>query len=177
MKRYDDDDIVTFYFVINDNGVKQQIQGWTDDRDLAKAYMDFHRCKNFRMRSITKKYIEILKILEENNNDEIKVVNLTVADDSKKKRRAKIVAAPLTDTESQFVNEECASFMSSTINYSIIDSALPYMHKKYQKIFRDVLLIDAIDKAIHNRHPKSIESIQLDEMRILLRSFPDNFGE
>ena len=42
MKRYEEDDVMTCYFVVDDRGDCKTIRGWTDDKEYAKLYMDFH---------------------------------------------------------------------------------------------------------------------------------------
>lgn len=175
MAKYDDEDQVTYYFVINDDGKHRQVQGWTDDKDLAKFYMSFHNCKNFTLKSLTKTFSEMACILDENNQDEIQIKNIMTRD-PKHHNRGIYVQVPLTQTEKLFIDAEVNSLMSSTVNYSFIESALPYLKKKYQDALKQILLTDAIGFAIHNKRSVFIESTQFDQMMILLYSFRSNFG-
>lgn len=178
MAKYDEGDLATYYFVVNDDGNNKQIQGWTDNKALARYYMEFHNCKRFRLTSLTKPIEEIAKILEENNNDEIQIRNVLVRNPKGKKgKNAKYIQIPVTGTESAFINEESAMFLASTQNYSYLDSAIPYLKKKYRDAIEAVFLSDVIKKVIHNQNPRSITEIELDQLSVLLKLFPDNFGK
>ena len=175
MAKYDNGDLATYYFVINDDGKNQMVQGWTDDKDMVKFYMDFHNCKHFKLRVLTKPFDEIAKILDENANDEIQIRNITVRHPSKR-HRVKYVAVPMTKTEFTFIEEECKSLMSGMVNYSFIDSALPYLKKKYKDDLKMTLLIESIGVTIHGKRSLIIEDIQFDQMMVFILSFHDNFG-
>ena len=173
--KYDSGDMVTYYFIINDDGRNSAIQGWTDDKKLAKFYLKFHNCKRFSMKSLTKTIEEISAILDENNNDEIKIINITVRD-HKNHNRVKYLSVPMTNTEFMFVNEECKSLMASVVNYAFIESAIPYLKNSYKKDLKMILLIDSIDSNIHGKTSAIIKEMAFDQLMILLQSFPDNFG-
>lgn len=177
MGKYEDDDIVTYYFVINDDGENRMIQGWTDNKDLAKFYMMFHKCKNFKLKALTKTFYEITKILEENNNDEIEIHNITTRDPKKKnKNGTKEISVPMTRTEVMYITEECRGLVASMVNYSFIDSAMPYLKKKYQDVLKGIMLADAIKASVHNNRSNLIENMQFDHLELLIHSFPGNFG-
>ena len=76
MAKYQPGDIVTYYFIIKEFDGNKIIQGWTDNKELAKFYMDFHKCKKFKIKTITDSIEEINKIREENWNDEIKLFHI-----------------------------------------------------------------------------------------------------
>lgn len=173
--KYDSGDIVTYYFIINDDGKNKMVQGWTDNKKLAKFYLEFHNCKRFSMKILTKTIEEIAILLEENNNDEIKVMNITIRD-SKNHDRVKYASVPMTNTEFMFINEECKSLMASVVNYAFIESAIPYLKNSYMKDLKMILLLDSIDSTIHGKTSAIIKEMKFDQMMVLLQSFPDNFG-
>lgn len=177
MAKYELDDVVTYYFVIVQDGHNARVQGWTDRKELAKAYMEFHKCKDFKLKNMTDTMEEITKILEENTHDEIKIYNLRTKDPEKKKGKVtKRIQVPATETEMMYVREEINSMFSSVIDYSYLNSALPYFKSKYQKLFNKLLIKDAIASALHQRQSVVLQQVEYDELAILYKSFNDKFG-
>ena len=175
-KRYEPDDVATFYFIINEFNNHKEIQGWTDSMDLAKIYMDFHKCKNFHLKKMTSTIEEINNIIEENLHDEISIYNISIKDRNKKYGKVVDINIPATVTEINFLNEESSTYMASQINYSSLNAVIPFLKDKYQKAMSDILLIDVINSVIHNKTSHITNCIEFDHLMILYRSFPDNFG-
>lgn len=174
-KKYEHGDIATFYFVVISDKEKR-IQGWTDDKDLAKYYMDFHKCKRFILKEITRPIDEINKILEENLHDEIVICNIVVKSKEKKKG-FDVIPIPATNTEILFINEEVNGFMTSYIDYGYLNQVIPYLDKEYQRALRDIFLSDIIKQVIHSKKSNIAMNIQYDQLSILFRSFPEYFGK
>lgn len=179
MAKYEPGDIVTYYFIVYDNGDRKNIQAWTDIKDLAKFYMEFHSCKHFILKSITKRIEEIAKILEENRNDEIRICNLMVKNSGKRKKgeETKLICVPLTQTESMLIQEECSSFMASAVRYSYLNSAIPYLKSKYRQGLNDIFLSDIINATCNTRSTKIIELLEMDQLIILFKMLPHTFGK
>ena len=174
MKHYDEDDEVTFYFVIYENDGSPIIQGWTDDKELAKSYLDFHSSKKLKMKSIKGDYRNtIVPILNESANDEIQLVNIFI---HKKDYGSKQVTVPMTMTESMFINSEETSFFSSRIDYTTLNIMVPFLKNKYQRILKHIHLMDIINQTIHSKESEFTMNTRLDQLMILVRSFPDYFG-
>ena len=173
-EKYQDDDLVTYYFVINDDGRNKMIQAWSDDKKMVKFYMEFHNCKRFYMKELTKTFDEITKILDENNNDEIKIFNLTTRS-KKHPHRVEYVPVPMTASEFSFIDSECKSYLSSMVNYSFISSALPYIKERYKHDLKMTMLIDIIDSVVHAKHSKLVEEIQFDQLIAFLYLYNQNF--
>lgn len=177
--RYDDDDNVTFYFVvkIDKSNKSSVIQGWTDKKAIAEYYMQFHKCPLFKMKTMTDKFSSLITILEENNNDEIELFNVLIRNPKGKPgKEFKYVSVPMTKTEYMFVNEESQDFMASAINYSFLDSAIPYLKPKYRRGVEQCLLSDVIRSTIHNKTSDIITEVGMDNIQILLQLFRENFG-
>ena len=81
MKRYEEDDNMTCYFIIDERN--NIIRGWTDNKEYAKLYLDFHKCKYYKIKKITNTFREVLKIIEENSNDEISIYNINTRSNKK----------------------------------------------------------------------------------------------
>lgn len=179
MAKYEPGDIATFYFIINEiDSDDKIIQGYTDNKDLAKYYMEFHKCKKFTLKSMTKTIEDISVILEENRNDEIKIYNITIRDPKHKDgRNTKMISIPATDTEMRFLNEETKTYFSSHICYTLLNEAKPFMKRKYQEALDTILLQKVIDVNINAKPPaKILINSELDQLMLLFRSFSDNFG-
>lgn len=179
MKKYQPGDMATFYFVIKETDNNKIIQGWTDNKDMAKFYMDFHKCKNFKIKTVTKNIDDIIKIIEENWNDEINTFNIITRNRNKRKNDDDIITIciPATETECRFIREEANTFMASRINYGLINDAIPYLKNKYQNILQSIFLTDIIRKVVYSQNVKFAQSINFDDLMILFESFPENFGE
>ena len=180
MAQYEPGDIVTYYFIImNDNGNKR-IQAWTNRKELAKFYYEFHNCKNFSIKKITKTIEDMRRILEENANDEIMIANINIKNherSGKKDPETVMISIPATRTEMTFINEETSSFMLSQVRYSYLDSAIPYLKNKYQKALNDIFLPAVIKKVCYNKESAITQSLYMDHLMVLYRSFPDMFGK
>lgn len=177
MKKYDLEDHVTFYFIILDDGRNSIVKAWTDQKEYAKAYLEFHKCKNFHLKVVNNTFREILPFINENTNDEIGLVHMIVRNPKPKKgAMTKIIMVPLTTTENTFVNEEVNTFLASRINYTYAFEAMPYLKKKYQKALEDIFFKDVVHHVTGDLSSPFVESVELDELLILFRSFPDWFG-
>lgn len=180
MSRYEHGDIATYYFIIMEGIGETIIRGWTDNKSLAKFYMDFHKSDNLIMKSMTKSIDDIYKILEENVHDEIKILNITTKNIERRKRKdpeSVKISIPATETERDFISTETSNFFASHIRYSYLNSALPYLKNKYQEALKDIFLFDVINQVCNNRCTGAVQHIECDELMVLYHSFPEMFGK
>lgn len=173
MTKYEEGDIITCYFVVEENDTTPIIRGWSDDKDFVKAYMDLHKCKRFRMKKMTAVSSEIIGVLEENWNDEIGLYYVQTKD---KHGELKDVVVPLTSTEKMLISSEVTDMLSSRVNYGYINDAMYYLKNKYQKALKQILLKPVIDAVVYSKNAKFIQDIGMDELNVLLYSMPDKFG-
>lgn len=177
MKRYDEDDVMTCYFVVYDDDGTKYIRAWSDDKDLIQMYLDFHKCKKYRMKKITDTFREIVKVIEENFNDEVGMFNLSTRNKGgKKSEPTKTIVVPMTDTESMMVNEETNTYLASRINYGYINEVFSYLKPKYQKALKMIFLEDVMKKVVYEKSGRFVSNIELDELLVLYKSLPDQFG-
>lgn len=181
MPAYESNEIVTFYFIIINNKGDKRIQAWTDNKEYAKIYLEFHNSKNLSIKKLTKPLKEMRKILEENANDKIQIApRITIKNRDKKNKHDedfKTVAIPITRTELTFINEEVATFMMTTVGYSQISEMMPLLKNKYQKALHDIFLDHVIRKVIYQQNNNIVQSIKLDELLVLFKSFPYTFDK
>ena len=173
MKRYDADDIITMYFVISDKYDDNRVKAWSDEKEYCKVYMEFHNCKSYHMKSMNGRVDDLCKIIEENNFEELGIYNLTTKDS---KGNKKFINVPLTITEYNFINSECNDWFISRIDYNLLYSAVDFLKDKYRKGLKRIALYDVMEKVLSKRQNQFTSSVELDELRILLRSFPSEFG-
>lgn len=178
MTTYDPNEECTFYFVIYNDSETKRIQAWTDVKDYAKFYIDFHQCPMHKLKTMTAQYKSIMPILNENLYDEISLVNLEVRNDKhhKKGHETKMITVPLTRTEGMLINDEAVSFMASRIDYSYIESTFYYLKNKYQRTLKDVYLYDVMNKVIHEKESLFTNTVQMDQLMIMFRSLSEHFG-
>lgn len=175
MKVYTTDDQVTFYFIISEHSSGNQVKAWTDNKILAEFYMEFHSCKRHRLKTVKKKFRDIVPILNENTNDEIEIVNLVTKSDNKKDDGYKIIQVPATTTEMSIIRDSQSTSCSTIVNYSNINKFITLFKKKYQKAFNDIGLTDVIKQELYSKSSKFTENIQLDGLRLLFRLFKEDF--
>ena len=182
MKKYDGDDEMTMYFIIRrKKELKQKlgdgvIAGYTDNRSLAEAYIEFHNCSAFKIKAMTGKFDNICKILEENPFDEIEICNISTRDPDNR-HNAIYLSIPMTRSEQTLVNSERISLMSSRVNYRVLDSSMEFLKDKYQKALSILHLKDAIRQAQQESQKSNfISSIDIDDLVVFFRSCPDDFG-
>ena len=180
MAKYQPGDIVTYYFIIKELEGKKIIQGWTDSKDLANFYMDFHKSKNLALKKMRASIEEIMKILEENIHDEIQLTHIITRNRNKSKKNPSditTICIPATETECRFIREEANTFMMSRINYGLINEAIPFMKKKYQNVLESIFLTDIVSKVVYSKNVKFAQMIEYDALMILFISFPEIFGK
>ena len=173
MRAYERGDMVTMYVIIHH--VDKQgsiIKAWTDDKDLAKIYMEFHQCKDFKLKRITRPIDQLMELINENNHDEISIINLT----TRIRNKQKTISVPLTDTERMFIQEEINTFFSSMINYSYLYETIPYLKNKYQRALQQLFLNDILKHVIANKPSAIAKHLEMDELKVLYRSFENSFG-
>lgn len=175
MKSYTTDDQVTFYFIISEHSSSNEVKAWTDNKTLAEFYMEFHNCKRYRLRTVKKRYKEVVPILNENHNDEIEVVNLVTKSDNKKDDGYKIIQIPATTAEMSHIRDAQSTSCSTLIDYSNINKFITLFKKKYQKAFGDIGLTDTIKHEIYNKSTEFTDNLQLDGLRLLFRLFKEDF--
>lgn len=179
MAKYEKGDIVTYWFIVceTESG-SRHIQGWSDNKTIVKAYMEFHSCPDFTVKCKTGSIERMIEIVNHNANDEIQIVNIATRDPEAKKGRnkLKLIAIPMTGTEKMFIDDDTANFLNSAIQYSYINSALPYLKDEYQKVLDSILLTDIIQKVVHHRTSKRISYLDIDQLLLLLRIPDSHFG-
>lgn len=177
MAKYDEDDIATFYFIVMlSDDDENRIIAWSDKKEMAEVYMEFHSCKKLKLKKKTDYLYRITEILNENIHDEINIYNINIGD-PKKKGRVKSIQIPATETEFRFINEETNTFLASRVCYSYINEAFPYLKGKYQKALNNLFLRDVMGKVLHERNSKFIEEVQFDQLSVLYKCFSDRFGK
>lgn len=174
MKRYEEDDVMTCYFVVDDRGDCKTIRGWTDDKEYAKLYMDFHKCKSYKLKKMTDTFREVVKVIEENANDEITIYNMNTKN---AKGKSKAITVPLTETEHTLINEEANTFISSRVNYGYINEAYYYLKGKYRKGLKMILLEDIMKNVVYSKNTKLVLSLEIDDLMVLFHSLSDQFGD
>ncbi len=179
MRKYEVDERVTFYFVIFDDGDNNRIQAWSDNKDYAKMYMNFHQCKNYKLKAVTKRFDDMVTILNENYHDEIELCNIRIknVENHKKGHESRMVMVPLTSTEHMLVDDESVCFMASRVDYQYINGAFHYLKDKYQRVLKDIFLYDVMNKVIYEKQSKFTNNVETDDLMVLFRSFPDHFGK
>lgn len=178
MRRYVVDDVIPFYFIISSNrkNDNKAIAAWTDDKQLAKFYMDFHNCKYLRLKVISDKPVSYIGgIIDECIHDEIGIYNIKVRSGNRREEM-KTISIPATESEMMFVNADSQSYFASYVDYGYLNKVIPYLKDKWQGVLEDVLLNDVIKSVIHNKQSKYLQHIELDQLALLCKSFIDNFG-
>ena len=177
MVEYSNDDVATYYFVVNEiSDTNKVIQAWTDNKYLAKSYMKFHNCSKFTLKKISQRVGDIKRSIEDEEYHLELGISQIYTRSEKDPSKGKWISVPVTGSEMYFINDESNTFFSSRIPYSYIEDVICHLKYKYQKALDDILLSSVIRKVIYQRGDKYIDNIELDGLMILLRSFPDNFG-
>ena len=178
---YEKDDLVTFYFVIVKDKIHEpRVQAVTDNKDILDFYLEFHKCKNFKVNKVHDYYKNIIPLLDECCHDNIDLYNVyTKSDNPKPGKEYKRIVIPMTETEMRMVNEEETAFIASLISYNYMNQMIPFLKNKYQRAIKDIRLSDVIDTVLCKTSKPSyfIQSIRLDELRILLKLYPNQFGK
>lgn len=180
MSVYEKDDILTIHFILKKQDGETIIQAWSEDKDLVKCYMEFHNCKKFSIKKVTRDAHSMYQLMEENLHDKIDLVNITTRD-QKHKNCTKSITVPMTTTELELLNSETNTFMSSIINYSLINDALPYFKHKYRKVFDALGLSSIINRVLftksnaYSKYDTKSLDIDFDQLILFYRLYPENF--
>lgn len=180
MAKYESGDIATYYFIVKDDKEEDLkfIRAWTDKKLLAEYYMEFHNCPSYSLKKITKTIDEIQEITEENTEDQIKIANVITRKREGKRAGKDIetIQIPVTETELRFIASECNTMAAGLVGYSYLNASVPFLKKKYQKALATLLLPSLIMASCHNQRDKYVQQIELDELMILFKGFPHDFG-
>ena len=150
------------------------IKAWTDKKKLATFYMEFHNCPRYILKTITKRIEDIVAITEENLHDEINIVNIYTRKNDK--GDGKLITIPATELEATIIREEANTFFQTKIDYSLLNEASGFLKEKYQRAFNKIFLTSIIRYVIHNKHDEVVQQINLDQLLVLIKSFPEDFN-
>ena len=171
-----DEDEVTFYLIVSSLGGDRLIKAWTSDKKLAKMYLEFHACPDFHLKQITDSQTQMKMLSDENFHDDILIANIKTRDRKKDYPDMCLVSVPLTNSELTLINGEADTFFGTKVSYHLLSEAVPYLKTKYRKALNQLLLGSVMNFVVHNRADKIISQIYLDELLILFRFFPTEFG-
>lgn len=181
MKDYDPDDQVTFWFVIvrYKDGKNQMVKAWSDNKDLVDFYLQFHNSPNYSVRKVSDRYEKVLKIINGDcRNDEIQIGHLITRNRTGKRSSdpTQLVSVPVTEPEMMHLNDMKNTTCSSIVDYSALHDIMPRLKGKYRSALVILGLEDLIRKEIHNASNKFADGIFMDDVMLLLKFFPEEFG-
>lgn len=179
MAKYETGDIVTFWFVIyHDPRHGKRIQAFSDNKNLVKFYMEFHKCEQFSLKSLTGTIDSMIGIMNDNTLDELEIASVYTRDPNAKKGRnkMKLIQVPMTQNEMAFVKEDSVDFLSSQINYSYLAEVIPYLKEKYQRALDDILLTDIIQSVVHQKRSRKLELVDIDQISLMPKLPNSHFG-
>lgn len=177
MKPYERGDIVTYYFVIMTDGDKRIINAWTDDKQLAKFYMEFHKCPKFTLKPVTKAAEEFVDVINDNALDEIKIHRIKIRNpDGSKKKPLKYVEVPMTENERGLIRTNSTDLMGFQVNYSLLNEMMPYLKGFYRKGLEMIMLPEAIKISCYSKSGRMWSQCELDELLLFYTSNPEVFG-
>ena len=138
------------------------VVAWSQNKDLAKFYMKFHKCKYMKLKTITDypKYIHE-HIINNNINCEIQLAPLP-SKKYNKNTNSEYFIVPVTELELTDLNEFSGLFCEGLIDYKIIHSYYPYLKKKYRKAI-DLILLPLIIQDVLFTSYKTFSSENYDE--------------
>jgi hypothetical protein len=188
MTSYDVDDMVKYYFICDKTG-SMEIRGsrkrgsviaWSDDANLIKAYITFHKCSNHYIRTVEDRFQDIIKILNDAEiyHKQLAIVNLTTRNRSGKHRDdlTEIIQLPLTNQEEEFISDIIADSYGSLINYLMIDDFYKKLKPRYRAALKSIGLIDMMNSSMRNVKSEFANSIIMDELMILIMEHRSSFG-
>lgn len=178
MARYESGDVVTYWFVICTDRHGSRVQAFSDNKDLVKAYMEFHKSPDFEIKPMTDKIDTLAEIINENTHDEIQIANLRIRDPKAKdgKNPMRLIQAPVTETELILLNDDTNNFLNSAIPYGYLNAAIPYLKDKWQEVLDDIFLPDVIRKVVHQQTTSRMADINLDQLMLMLKIPNAHFG-
>jgi hypothetical protein len=178
MARYEPEDIVTYYFVIYEGYTENVIKGWTDDKDLAKFFMEFHKCKNYRLKKLTKTMKEIGGILNNNAHEEISMAEIHTRD-RKRNGEVKLIMIPMTRSELNFIQAETGNFVAGYVNYTAMYDTVQFLKNKYRRALDILLLTPIMNNVCQNEVDEKhnlLQYVDFDQLAIMYKCCPHEFG-
>ena len=170
------DEIQTVYFVIY-NGDKdlnyknKDVMAWSTNKDKVKFYLDFHSSKKLSIKKITDSKRNLLDLINSNINTEIYFEKLIVENNGEES----VIFAPMTELEITDLNEFIGLFGEGYIDYRLIYSKFSKLKSKYQKALSKLLLINVIKCVIFSETSSLVESIALNQVKLLIKFHPNLF--
>jgi len=181
---YEANDIVDCYFIVfHDEGPSshKRVVGWSLDKNMIEFYLQFHKCKRMVVKKVTGEMQKVYRIMDENTvsmDDEINIYNIDTID--REKHKLKTVQIPATQTEMRFMTEEVNTYWSSHISYGTLNQLMSFVKPKYQDALRGIYLNQFVEKVVSNWSPDLgvyvPDHIMIDQLRLLVKSFPGMFG-
>ena len=169
-------EIQTIYVVIyeGDKELKyknREIMAWSSDKNKIKFYLEFHKSKKLTLKKVTDNRRNLLELINSNINSEVYVHPLIIENDGKEK----VIYAPVTELEITDLNEFIGSMGEGFIDYRIIYSKFPKLKDKYQKALAKLFLIDVIKYVMFSETNSLVESISLNQVKLLFKFHPNLF--
>lgn len=174
----EDDDIVTYWFVIREEERGKYIQAYSRDKKLVKAYIDFHRCPRFTLKEITDKMKNIVPIINQHVHDEIAIIGISTKDPEAKKGqyKMKLIQIPMTEEERLMLEENVKDYMQIDIPYGYLNSVKPYLKKKYRDALDAVFFPDVVNHVLYHDDPQRLRYVTLDQLVLFIKTNRANFG-
>lgn len=136
------------------------IIAWSNDKNLAKFYMKFHKCKFMKLNKIHGYPKELINIMNENINCEIYIAPLRTR--NLNNNEIIFVNVPVTELEMTDIRSLSGIMNDTDINYRIIYEYYDYFKNKYRKAL-DTILLGTITEEILFTSKKTFSSGNDDE--------------
>ena len=154
---------------------KDSVKAWTDKKALAKFYLEFHKCKNFKTIQVDSTMGNLSEILDGCIHDEIQIMNIRIKD-PEKPYKEKILQIPMTQSELDVIVDQEKMWSSSMIDYGVLEKYYYKLKNKYKKIFDGIFLTDLIMNIQHGEESKYLKKIKQDQLALMYLLFEDSFN-
>jgi hypothetical protein len=152
---------------------KSIMVGWTEDKNLADFYLEFHHCKDIVVKKYEGPYRGIIGTLNDNANEKIEIYWIR----TRIGRKVKPVAVPMTTNEQRVLTQSTQTYcQGDLVEYQQIINLLPHLKKKYREAMKFLYFNELARNAIGGETTNFIAFVELDEARLLPKLYPQNFG-
>ena len=176
--KYEEDYERTCYFIyyIDPQTNESKLAAYTTDKLLYKMYMKFHNCKDLKVKSVTDKNKNLIKMTNGRGAQKIQISRIKTRD-PKDPYKCMDIDVPITEEESLLVRGNCDNFTTGNMyGYQSIYQILPYLKDEYQEALKNIYLIEVCKKIFGDDYSPKVDDIEIDELMLMIRSEPHLFG-
>lgn len=157
-------------YYIDPDSKEKKLVGYTRNKNLLKLYLDFHNCKDMKVKPISATLGEINKILDNHVTCNICMKSLSTRDPDSPHKTIEVLV-PLTSDE-YLMMQGCrdAFVIDNQCGYRFILQLMSFFKDKYSDALNNIYLGDIAKRIENMKYNEKVDQIDIDEVMLLIKS-------